>query len=144
MYDDDDRWLGLKVALVGLFLCGLGLFAAYRWYDTNLNPKPYADESLRTFLAAVQREDWATAMSRVAIANSATEQERLRQGWATCTARHGALTGYTVRNVPFNRDTARATLTFADGTTAAWEVLMTPRSSPGWKLPYGVPPACGK
>ena len=142
MYDADDRWFGLKIALVVLFLAGLGLFGAYRWYDANLNPKPYADDSLRTFLAAVQREDWATASSRVTFSDSAAVQRELQREWGACTARHGALTGYTVRGVPLNRDKARATLTFADGTTAEWEPLLTPRSAPGWKLTYGVPPVC--
>jgi hypothetical protein len=47
-----------------------------------------------------------------------------------------------VRGVFFHPGSARATLTFADGTTDEWAVQLNPKSSPGWKLIDPLPPAC--
>jgi hypothetical protein len=67
MIDDDGHRIRRNWLLTLLAACCLAPLLAYWWSDSAVNVKPYADDSLRIYLAAVQRDDWATAASRVSL-----------------------------------------------------------------------------
>lgn len=107
-----------------------------------LNPSPHADTRLRTYLAAVQTGDWATAAEQVDDPH-ADPAAYLQAQWAACTAARGCITAYGVSTRPPDPGHATATLTFADGTRDRWSVYMNPKRGPVWKLLGQIlPPAC--
>ncbi|HEY8599914.1 MAG TPA: hypothetical protein VIL85_15865 [Thermomicrobiales bacterium] len=136
------RKVATTVLAALLLLCVLPGLLAYWWFDANLNPKPYADDSLRRYLAAVQAEDWATATSRVDTGTPEETQANLRAEWSRCVATHGRIADFDVRGKFFGPETAIATIRFAGGTVDRWEVQLNARRGPGWKLIATLPPSC--